>query len=74
MAERKGINSLPLDSPKLDFDKIPKLDDFLSDISANRSQFLNKKEDIPKLVLVINQVDPTRSSQSSNGSVSKNIF
>ena len=74
MAERKGINSLPLDSPKQDFDKIPKLDDFLADVTAARSQFFNKKEDSPQLVLVINQADPTRSSHSSHGTVTKNIF
>ena len=72
MAERKGINSLPLDSPKLDFDKIPKLQDFLAD--DTRSQFFNKNEDSPQLVLVINKPDPTRSSHSCNGTIKKNIF
>ena len=40
MAERKGINTIPLDSGKLDLDKIPKLGDF------------NLQKDVPQLVLV----------------------
>lgn len=67
MAERKGINTIPLDSPKLDLDKIPKLGDFLADF--------NCQSDVPQLVLVkIAAADGSKSLSSSHGIVTKKFF
>ena len=74
MSERKGIDKPAMDSMKLPSNKIPKLSDFLSEFSAIRGQFCNKKENIPQLVLVINTPDGSRSLSSSNGTVSKKIL
>ena len=67
MAERKGINTIPLDSSKLNLDKIPKLGDFLADF--------NLQKDVPQLVLVkIAAPDGSKSLASSHGIVEKKFF
>lgn len=70
MAERKGINSIPLDSGKLNLDKIPKLGDFLGDFLTD----FNCQKDVPQLVLVIKAADGSKSLSSSHGTVAKKFF
>ena len=65
--QRKGLEHRPLDSPKLDLDKIPKMADILADFNCH-------KEDVPPLILVIKQADGSQSHSSSPGTILKKFF
>ena len=75
MAKRQGLTNLPFDSPKMDLGRIPIVADFIfENPSIRKSVKIRQNPNIQGLNVVINQMDPTRSLHSDQGSIDTRIF